>query len=143
MNLFDVLGELGEDSGISDEELVQHLNQIMSDTRKGGRGKCIYCGEFHNNVAYHRAFDCSKRPDAQKIQELNSVLKNILEPSFRCKLLVNTHIDGKVSRTIEFSLRGDPNNNEDLYKGLKEVAEMNLAPVGIDDELFPNLNPQV
>ena len=25
---------------------------------KGGRGKCDQCGEWHDNVAYHRAYLC-------------------------------------------------------------------------------------
>jgi hypothetical protein len=28
----------------------------------GGRGKCQYCGEIVNNVAYHSARECEKRP---------------------------------------------------------------------------------
>jgi hypothetical protein len=34
--------------------------------RKGGRGKCEYCGLWENNVALHSAHYCEKRPDAQK-----------------------------------------------------------------------------
>lgn len=28
----------------------------------GGRGRCPYCDEMHNNVAYHEAHECTKRP---------------------------------------------------------------------------------
>ena len=28
---------------------------------RGGRGKCNLCGEWHNNVAYHRANECKER----------------------------------------------------------------------------------
>ena len=28
----------------------------------GGRGLCPYCDEWHNNVAYHSAHQCPKRP---------------------------------------------------------------------------------
>ena len=35
----------------------------MIDMNKpGGRGRCHYCGEFHNNVSYHSAHECRKRP---------------------------------------------------------------------------------
>ena len=30
------------------------------DDRKGGRGKCRYCGEWENNVSYHEAWECLK-----------------------------------------------------------------------------------
>lgn len=34
---------------------------MNNETRKGGRGKCKFCGEFENNVSYHEAWECSKR----------------------------------------------------------------------------------
>ena len=36
----------------------------MKNTTKsiyGGRGKCNYCKEWHNNVAYHEEWECLKR----------------------------------------------------------------------------------
>jgi len=27
--------------------------------KKGGRGQCPHCGEWHNNVAYHAAHECA------------------------------------------------------------------------------------
>ena len=33
----------------------------MTEDRKGGRGQCSMCGEWHNNVAYHEAWECPSR----------------------------------------------------------------------------------
>ena len=39
----------------------------LSDmNKKGGRGKCQYCNEWHNNVSYHEEHECDKRPWLQK-----------------------------------------------------------------------------
>ena len=32
------------------------------DGKCGGRGKCKYCKEYHNNVALHSAHYCEKNP---------------------------------------------------------------------------------
>lgn len=32
----------------------------------GGRGKCSFCGEMHNNVAYHEAWQCEKNKHSLK-----------------------------------------------------------------------------
>ena len=33
----------------------------MLEDRKGGRGKCQYCGQWENNVSYHEAWECPER----------------------------------------------------------------------------------
>jgi hypothetical protein len=45
------------------------------ETKKGGRGKCCYCKEWHNNVSYHQACECKKRPilGGDKIYELRPI----------------------------------------------------------------------
>ena len=35
---------------------------FMEEELIGGRGKCEYCGEIVNNVSYHEAIECLKRP---------------------------------------------------------------------------------
>lgn len=32
------------------------------ETKKGGRGKCRHCKQYENNVSYHEAWECPKRP---------------------------------------------------------------------------------
>ena len=34
---------------------------LQHDDRKGGRGRCYYCGQLENNVSYHEAWECPKR----------------------------------------------------------------------------------
>lgn len=41
--------------------LGEHLDAAMA---KGGRGECPYCHEMHNNVSFHSANVCLKRPGA-------------------------------------------------------------------------------
>ena len=38
--------------------------------RLGGRGKCPYCKQFENNVAYHQVWECPKRPRELTGEEL-------------------------------------------------------------------------
>jgi hypothetical protein len=38
------------------------INKYIGDGRCGGRGKCKYCNEYHNNVALHSAHYCDKNP---------------------------------------------------------------------------------
>lgn len=33
----------------------------MTEDRKGGRGQCSLCGEWHGNVSYHEAWECPER----------------------------------------------------------------------------------
>lgn len=35
----------------------------LFDNRKGGRGWCEKCEEWHNNVSYHQAHECKGRED--------------------------------------------------------------------------------
>lgn len=34
----------------------------MIESKKGGRGKCQYCGKLYNHVSYHEDYDCKKSP---------------------------------------------------------------------------------
>jgi hypothetical protein len=34
---------------------------MEDEGRKGGRGKCQYCGQWENNVSYHEVHECPKR----------------------------------------------------------------------------------
>ncbi len=71
---------------------------------------------------------------------IEELLKETVGKSFRCRILVGTNIDGSAARTIEVSFKGDPNKDEDLGAGLKELGEMILAPsVPMPDwDLFPS-----
>lgn len=42
-------------------ELDSFEDMVGNANRCGGRGRCSYCGEMHNNVAYHSAHECEKR----------------------------------------------------------------------------------
>ena len=53
----------------------------------GGRGICQYCGEAHNNVSYHEACECLKKPEAKLFGD--SFLQEAAEESvFHIKKLV-------------------------------------------------------
>lgn len=38
----------------------------------GGRGKCLYCNEWFNNVSYHEEHECIKRPKGVEYESSTS-----------------------------------------------------------------------
>ena len=49
-----------------------------NDGPYGGRGTCEYCHEIHNNVAYHSAHECLKRP-IRELEKFNVIDKILTE----------------------------------------------------------------
>ena len=39
----------------------QRRFMMIDEDRKGGRGKCRYCGQWENNVSFHEEWECFKR----------------------------------------------------------------------------------
>lgn len=37
----------------------------------GGRGRCRYCGELHDNVAYHEVWACDQNPNSKRPQDIS------------------------------------------------------------------------
>jgi len=54
------------------EDLCKRLTQNLC----GGRGICKHCGKWHNNVAYHEACQCPKRPDRYAERLMGVVQEN-------------------------------------------------------------------
>jgi len=46
----------------------------------GGRGKCRYCKEMHNNVAYHESHACPKNPNSISSKTATIPLDRTKEP---------------------------------------------------------------
>ena len=47
----------------------------------GGRGKCKFCGEYHNNISYHEAHECN---NINKMPTFNREIHTTKCPNCKC-----------------------------------------------------------
>ena len=71
----------------------------MLEDRKGGRGKCQYCGQWENNVSYHEAWECPKSTTPLWLKERMERLKNLPAPTLE---EVKTQLEASARYVQEF-----------------------------------------